>query len=132
MIADVRLDGYTPAELPAKFEAGTPPITEVIGLGAAIDYLERIGMGNIRKHEMELGTYVRDTLTHRFGDDITIYGPTNSEHRSSCVYSVPTPRRGQVSTCTTPKPTPMPWPKRSTAPPTSSELVSNGAPHAWT
>ena len=83
MIADVRLDGYTPAELPAKFEAGTPPITEVIGLGAAIDYLERIGMANIRKHEMELGTYVRDSLTHRFGDDITIYGPTNSEHRSA-------------------------------------------------
>ncbi len=41
MIADVRLDGFTPAELPAKFEAGTPPIAEAIGLGAAVDYLER-------------------------------------------------------------------------------------------
>ena len=45
MIADVRLDGFTPAELPAKFEAGTPPITEAVGFGAAIDYLERAGHG---------------------------------------------------------------------------------------
>ena len=44
MIADVRLDGFTPAELPAKFEAGTPPIIEVVGLGAAVDFLEAIGM----------------------------------------------------------------------------------------
>lgn len=83
MISDVRLDGFTPAELPAKFEAGTPPITEVIGLGAAIDYLERVGMSNIRQHEMQLGTYVHDTLTQRFGDDITIHGPKNSELRSA-------------------------------------------------
>ncbi|MGD9996088.1 MAG: aminotransferase class V-fold PLP-dependent enzyme, partial [Ilumatobacteraceae bacterium] len=44
MIADVRLDGFTPAELPAKFEAGTPPIIEAIGFGAAIDFLQCIGM----------------------------------------------------------------------------------------
>ena len=83
MISDVRLDGYTPAELPAKFEAGTPPITEVVGLGAAINYLEGIGMHNIRQHEMQLSTYVLDTLTQRFGDDITIYGPTNPEQRGA-------------------------------------------------
>jgi cysteine desulfurase/selenocysteine lyase len=83
MIADVRLDGFIPAELPAKFEAGTPPITEVIGLGAAIDYLERIGMNNIRQHEMQLSTYVLSTLTQRFGGDITIHGPTNPEQRSA-------------------------------------------------
>ena len=40
MIADVRLDGFTPAPVPAKFEAGTPPITEAIGFGAAVDFLE--------------------------------------------------------------------------------------------
>ena len=40
MILDVQLDGFTPNELPWKFEAGTPPIAEVIGLGAAIDYLQ--------------------------------------------------------------------------------------------
>jgi len=83
MISDVRLDGFIPAELPAKFEAGTPPITEVIGLGAAIDYLERIGMHNVRQHELQLSTYVLNTLTQRFGDDITIYGPSNSEQRSA-------------------------------------------------
>ena len=41
MIADVRLDGFTPAPVPAKFEAGTPPITEAIGFGAAVDFLSR-------------------------------------------------------------------------------------------
>lgn len=83
MISDVRLDGFTPAELPAKFEAGTPPITEVIGLGAAIDYLERIGMHNVRQHEMQLSAYVLNTFVQRFGDDITIHGPANSEQRSA-------------------------------------------------
>lgn len=83
MIADVRLDGFTPAELPAKFEAGTPPIAEVIGLGAAIDYLELIGMHNVRQHELQMSTYVLDTLTRRFGNDITIHGPTNPEQRSA-------------------------------------------------
>lgn len=83
MISDVRLDGFTPAELPAKFEAGTPPITDVIGLGAAINYLEQIGMHNIRQHEMQLGAYVLASLTQRFGDDITIHGPTNPELRSA-------------------------------------------------
>ena len=45
MIRDVRLDGFTPNELPWKFEAGTPPIAEAIGLGAAVDYLEIVGHG---------------------------------------------------------------------------------------
>ncbi len=44
MIRRVRLDGFEPAELPAKFEAGTPPIVPAIGLGAAIDYLNQVGM----------------------------------------------------------------------------------------
>ncbi len=83
MISDVRLDGFTPAELPAKFEAGTPPITDVIGFGAAINYLERIGMTNVRQHEMKLSAYVLSTLSQRFGDDITIHGPTNPELRSA-------------------------------------------------
>ena len=48
MIADVRLDGFTPAPVPAKFEAGTPPITEAIGFGAAVDYLEALGMDDVR------------------------------------------------------------------------------------
>jgi cysteine desulfurase/selenocysteine lyase len=83
MIADVRLDGFTTAELPAKFEAGTPPITEAIGLGAAIEFLEGIGMTEIRRHEMQVAGYALRTLTERFGDDITIHGPTNVEHRGA-------------------------------------------------
>jgi cysteine desulfurase/selenocysteine lyase len=83
MIADVRMDGFTPAELPAKFEAGTPPITEAIGLHAAIDFLEALGMANVRHHEMEIATYAMDTLNERYGDDICLHGPTNVEVRGA-------------------------------------------------
>jgi cysteine desulfurase / selenocysteine lyase len=81
MIADVRLDGFTCAPVPAKFEAGTPPITEAIGFGAAVEYLESIGMHEVRRHEMELTRYALDTLGERYGDDITIHGPDNIEVR---------------------------------------------------
>ena len=83
MIADVRLDGFTCAELPAKFEAGTPPITEVIGLGAAISYLTAIGMSNIRQHEKETVTYALSALNDRYGNDITIHGPSDPEVRGA-------------------------------------------------
>ncbi len=81
MIADVRLDGFTCAAVPAKFEAGTPPITEAIGFGAAVEYLESIGMAEVRRHEMELTRYAIDTLNDRYGDDISIHGPDNVEVR---------------------------------------------------
>jgi cysteine desulfurase/selenocysteine lyase len=81
MIADVRLDGFTCAPVPAKFEAGTPPITEAVGFGAAVEYLEGIGMAEVRRHEMELTRYAIDTLVERYGDDITIHGPDNVEVR---------------------------------------------------
>ena len=81
MIADVRLDGFTSAPLPAKFEAGTPPITEAVGLGAAVDYLQCLGMAEVRRHEMALTRYALDTLTARLGDQIHIYGPDNVEVR---------------------------------------------------
>ncbi|MEY4229769.1 MAG: hypothetical protein RLZZ362_618 [Actinomycetota bacterium] len=77
MIADVRLDGFTTAELPAKFEAGTPPIIEAVGFGAALDFLTGVGMADIRQHEMDIAAYALRTLTERFGDDITIHGPTD-------------------------------------------------------
>jgi cysteine desulfurase/selenocysteine lyase len=83
MIADVRLDGFTCAELPAKFEAGTPPITDVIGFGAAIAYLNAIGMGNIRQHEKETVSYALSALHERYGNDITIHGPTDPEVRGA-------------------------------------------------
>ena len=83
MILDVRLDGFTPAELPAKFEAGTPPIVEAIGLHAAVDFLEDIGMANVRRHEMDIATYAMTTLNERYGDDICLHGPTNVEVRGA-------------------------------------------------
>ncbi|MFW2333145.1 aminotransferase class V-fold PLP-dependent enzyme [Ilumatobacter sp.] len=85
MIADVRLDGFTPAPVPAKFEAGTPPIVDVIGFGAAVEYLESIGLHEIRCHEMELTRYTLDTLNERYGDDITIHGPDNVEIRGGVI-----------------------------------------------
>ncbi len=81
MIDTVTFDGFTTAPVPAKFEAGTPPIVEAVGLAAAVEFLEGVGMDNIRRHEIELSQYTLDTLTDRFGDDITIYGPTDVEHR---------------------------------------------------
>ena len=83
MISDVRLDGFTCAELPAKFEAGTPPIVEVIGLGAAIEYLEGLGMAAVRAHEMHMSSYVLTLLKDRFGEDIRIHGPENVETRGA-------------------------------------------------
>jgi cysteine desulfurase/selenocysteine lyase len=73
MINEVRLDSFTPAALPAKFEAGTPPIVPAIGLGAAIDYLEQIGMDRILRHEHELVRYAYDGLSQV--EDLRILGP---------------------------------------------------------
>jgi len=81
MILDVRLDGFTPNELPWKFEAGTPPIVEAIGLGAAVEYLERLGMDAVREHEVSLTAYALRTLTERFGDDLTVFGPSEPSER---------------------------------------------------
>ena len=54
MIDQVTVDGFTPGELPARFEAGTPPIVEAIGLGAAIEYLNSVDLKTIKQHENEL------------------------------------------------------------------------------
>jgi len=83
MISEVRLDDFTCAELPHKFEAGTPPIVEVVGLGAAVDFLQGIGMNEVRRHEMELTNYAYRALTARYGTDITIHGPVNPEVRGA-------------------------------------------------
>ncbi|MFM9084565.1 MAG: SufS family cysteine desulfurase, partial [Actinomycetota bacterium] len=83
MISTVTLEGFTCAELPAKFEAGTPPIIEAIGLGAAVDYLSAIGMHEIRRHEMAITRYALDLLHDRFGGDIRIHGPRDVEFRGA-------------------------------------------------
>jgi len=62
MIGEVKLTGATWAELPSKFEAGTPDIAGIVGLGAAVKYLESIGMENIHQHEKEITQYALDKM----------------------------------------------------------------------
>ncbi len=85
MILDVRKDGFTPNEIPWRFEAGTPPITEAIGLDAAVDYLRAVGMEAVRHHEVDLTAYALDTLRSRFGDALRIYGPPEATRRGGVV-----------------------------------------------
>jgi cysteine desulfurase / selenocysteine lyase len=75
MIRDVRLDGFTTNDLPWKFEAGTPPIAEAIGLDAAVSYLEAVGMDAIAAHEASLTKFTFDTLRADHGEDVRFYGP---------------------------------------------------------
>jgi cysteine desulfurase/selenocysteine lyase len=73
MIADVFLDHSTYADVPHKFEAGTPAIGEAIALGAAVDYLSNIGMENIYAYENQLTAYLFEQLNTI--SDVTVYGP---------------------------------------------------------
>jgi cysteine desulfurase/selenocysteine lyase len=77
MIRDVRLDGFIPNDLPWKFEAGTPPIAEAVGLHAAIEFLEGVGMERIAAHEIELTSRAIELLTEHHGAELRIFGPTN-------------------------------------------------------
>ena len=83
MILNVTTDGFIPDGLPGKFEAGTPPIVEAVGLGAAIDYLSNIGMDEIRRHEMEITAYALRKLKGDLGDSITIHGPSEPSARGA-------------------------------------------------
>jgi cysteine desulfurase/selenocysteine lyase len=85
MIRDVRLDGWLPNDVPWKFEAGTMPIAEAVGLAAAIDYLEGLGMDAVRRHEMALTRYAIDRLRDRYGDGITIFGPEDLAVRGGVI-----------------------------------------------
>lgn len=85
MILDVRRDGFTCNELPWKFEAGTPPITEAIGLGAAIDYLNDLTMPAVRSHELDLTRDALATLAERFGDEFRVFGPAEAEDRGGVI-----------------------------------------------
>ncbi len=85
MIRDVRLDGYTTNDIPWKFEAGTPPIAEAVGLAAAIDYLNALGMATVRAHEQALTAYAMEALVGRYGDDIVVHGPSLGRPRAGIV-----------------------------------------------
>jgi cysteine desulfurase/selenocysteine lyase len=78
MIRTVTIDGFEPAMLPAKFEAGTPPIVDAIALGAAIEYLERIGLERIHRHEERLCRAAHEALSRI--DGVEMLGPA-PEHK---------------------------------------------------
>ena len=75
MILDVKLDSFRPAAPPARFEAGTPPIAEAVGLSAAIEYIDEIGMDRIRAHELALTNQAQARLDEKLGRDCRIFGP---------------------------------------------------------
>ena len=85
MILNVTTEGFTTNELPWKFEAGTPPIGEIIGLGVAISYLEKFSMKAIREHEQHLTSFALEVLNDRFANDLVIHGPDDPLQRSGVI-----------------------------------------------
>jgi len=83
MIREVHKYETTWNDLPYKFEAGTPNIADVVGFGAAIDYLSKIGMDNIRQHEIELTTYAIEKLSSVKG--LHIYGTKDISKRGGVI-----------------------------------------------
>lgn len=83
MIEEVREDKTLFKKSPHKFEAGTPHIAGVIGLGAAIDYLSHFGMDNVRKHEEKIVSYAMDQLQEIQG--LTMYGPNDAKQKGGVV-----------------------------------------------
>ncbi len=83
MIRTVTFERTTFNDVPYKFEAGTPAIAQAVGLGAAVDYLTKIGMERIRTHEIELVTYALERLQEV--DGITIYGTASPEQRGGVI-----------------------------------------------
>lgn len=83
MIADVHLYESRWAPVPHKFEAGTPPIAQAIGFGAAVDYLDKIGMPTVRQHEIEITTYALERLAEV--PDLKVVGPVDMSIRGGTV-----------------------------------------------
>jgi len=85
MIADVRIDGYTPAKGVARFEAGTPPIAEAVGLHAAVRYLEGLGMNDVAAHERILTADALTRLELAFDGRVRVIGPPNTVDRGGVI-----------------------------------------------
>jgi len=83
MIATVTMERSTYAPIPHKFEAGTPPIVEAVGLGAAIDYISAIGMDHIRAHEEAITGYALEGLATVKG--LTVLGPATAHDRGGAI-----------------------------------------------
>lgn len=77
MIETVTTEGFSCAEIPYKFEAGTPPIAQIVGLGAAVGFLKEYGMDQIRKHEIELSGYLIEESQRIHGDALVLHGPND-------------------------------------------------------
>jgi len=83
MIETVTMEKTTFAPVPARFEAGTPPIAQAIGLGAAVDYLSALDMRAVHQHEQEITGYALKTLADIPG--VRIFGPGTPEGRGGTV-----------------------------------------------
>jgi cysteine desulfurase/selenocysteine lyase len=83
MIREVLADHAEYNDLPYKFEAGTPSIAESIGLGVAVDYLEKVGLEKIRQHEKQITQYALNRLRELI--EVKIYGPLDVEQRGGLV-----------------------------------------------
>jgi cysteine desulfurase/selenocysteine lyase len=83
MIETVTMERSTYARIPHRFEAGTPPIVEAVGLGAAVEYLSHVGLDNVRAHEEAITGYLLDGLASVSG--ITVLGPPSAEQRGGAV-----------------------------------------------
>jgi cysteine desulfurase/selenocysteine lyase len=79
MISEVTTEGYAWREIPHRFEAGTPPIAEAVGIGAAAEYLMDIGMAAVREHEEALTTYALEALKEVEG--LSVFGPSDPARR---------------------------------------------------
>ena len=86
MIKTVRIEGTTYHDLPWKFEAGTQAIAEVIGLGAAVDYLSALGMDAVQAHEREITEYAYEALSDIEG--LTVYGPPPSRRAGVISFAI--------------------------------------------
>jgi cysteine desulfurase/selenocysteine lyase len=83
MIATVAMERSTYAPIPHKFEAGTPPIVEAVGLGAAVDYLASLGMDHVRAHEEAITAYALEGLGTVSG--LTVLGPRDATLRGGAI-----------------------------------------------
>jgi cysteine desulfurase/selenocysteine lyase len=83
MIATVTMERSTYADIPHKFEAGTPPIVEAVGLGAAVDYLGAVGMENVRAHEEAITAYALEGLAGLRG--VKVLGPLDAADRGGAI-----------------------------------------------
>ena len=84
MVLEVWYDRATWNDVPMKFEAGTPNIADAIGFGAAIDYLDALGMENVRAHEVALSAYALDAFKE-LEEDIDIFGPRDTARRGGII-----------------------------------------------